>query len=219
MAGGRKKSIGKKEAILEAASAQFLEKGYSATSTNDICKSANINRPTLYYFCKNKRHLFYLCHLKSINSNLQPYLEKAGSIEDPLERLRFMVQEFTKMICRNPVLKVLIHETMSIKDEYFDKIRMQWKKHYRLLCSTISELQEGGILRTNLTPSWAVLFLLGMMTWITFWFDYEKTDSIEDIADEAFAFALKGLDVDDLTFSSILPRSRGEKVKALSEVE
>ncbi len=191
--GERKKSARKKEAILDVAMRLFLEKGYSGTSTSDVCRKANISKPSLYHFFKSKRHLFFSCHMKSINQNLKPFLDEASAISDPDERIRFMIRDFTKMICQNPELKVLIHETMTIKDQYFKKIRDVWKEHYFLLKTTIAELQERKSIAVDLTPSRAALFLLGMMTWITFWFHYERTHKADEVAETALRFALNGL--------------------------
>jgi AcrR family transcriptional regulator len=47
---GRNNITNKKDSILQIAMELFLEKGYSATSTNDICAAAKINKPTLYYY-------------------------------------------------------------------------------------------------------------------------------------------------------------------------
>lgn len=191
--GRREKSAQKKEAILDIAVRLFLEKGYSGTSTSDVCRTAGISKPSLYHFFKSKRHLFFSCHMRSINQQLKPFLEKASTITDPEKRLRFMVRDFTRTICRNPELKVLIHETMTINDQYFKKIRDVWKGHYLLLKTTIAALQQNGSISMDLKPSRAALFLLGMMTWITFWFDYGKIQEADDVAESALGFALKGL--------------------------
>ena len=122
--------------------ALFLEKGYSDTSTSDVCRTAGISKPSLYHFFKSKRHLFFSCHMRSIDQTLKPFLDEASAIADPDRRIRFMIRDFTKMICKNPELKVLIHETMTIKDQYFKKIRDVWKEHYLLLKATIGELQD-----------------------------------------------------------------------------
>ena len=191
--GGRERSARKREAILDVATKIFLEKGFSATSTNDVCRKANISKPSLYYFFKSKRHLFFSCHMRSIDKHLKPFLDKASGIEDPDKRIQFMIRDFTKMICKNPELKVLIHETMTIKDRYFKKIRDVWKEHYLLLKGTIAELQKKKLIAIDLTPSRATLFLLGMMTWISFWFDYRQTEEADNVADTALSFALNGL--------------------------
>jgi AcrR family transcriptional regulator len=188
-----KEPLPKKEEILRVAMELFLDQGYSATSTNAICAAAGINKPTLYYYFKSKRHLFFELHIKNIQEVLRPYVAQAASIADSGERLTFIIREFTKIVCHHPELRVLTHEAMSIQDQYFEEIREEWKKHYLLLLNTISELQSSDIIAADLKPSWVALLLLGMITWITYWFDYNRKDSIDDIAETALRVTLFGL--------------------------
>ena len=187
------KNTGKKEEILQSAMELLLEKGYSATSTNDICAAAKINKPTLYYYFKSKRHLFFELHKKHIQEVLKPYLARVAAIEDPWERLTFIIREFTKIVCHHPELRVLTHESMSIKDAFFERIRKEWKKHYLLLRDTISQLQAKRTIPPNLKPSWVALLILGMITWITFWFDYNRKGRMDEIAETALQLILFGL--------------------------
>jgi len=186
----------KREVILETAMRLFLEKGYSAASTNDICLAANINKPTLYYWFHSKRHLFFSLHMKHIKDTLSPFMERALSIEDPRRRLAFMIREYTKMVCLHPELRVLIHETLSIKDDYFRQIKMKWKEHYVLLRDTVSQLQSRGEAIRDFNPSWVALLVLGMITWITFWFDYSRKDRIEEIAEQVVNFTFSAISGD-----------------------
>jgi len=188
----KKKGLQKND-ILDIAMKLFLERGYSATSTSDICAAADISKPTLYYYFHNKRHLFFSCHMRSIEKVLIPYIENAGAVKDPKERLTYMIREFTRMICLNPDLKVLIHETMSMRDKYFDEIRKVWKRHYLLLRDTIQELQSSKKSSSNLDASRAALLLLGMITWITFWFDYRRQEDVDDIAESTRRLVFYGL--------------------------
>lgn len=187
------KNTSKKDEILLKAIELFLEKGYSATSTNDICASAKINKPTLYYYFNSKRQLFFEAHSKHIQKVLKPYLARVASIADPWERLNFIIREFTRIVCNYPELRVLTHESMSIKDDYFEQIRNEWKKHYLLLHDTIVQLQSTGTIPPDLKPSWVALLILGMITWITFWFDYDKKEYMDDIAETALRVILFGL--------------------------
>ena len=189
----KENNIGKKDAILRSAMERFLEKGYSATSTNDICAAARINKPTLYYYFESKRHLFFEAHIKHIQEVLRPYMDQAAAMADPSARLLFMIREFTKIVCHQPELRVLTHEAMSIKDQYFEEIRKEWKKHYLLLLNTIEELQVAGAIAADLKPSWVALLLLGMITWITYWFDYDRTGDVDEIAETALRVSLSGL--------------------------
>jgi len=189
----RKDSGKKKEEILRTVLQLFLKKGYNATSTNDICSAAKLAKPTLYYYFGSKRNLLFSLHQDHLNRDLKPYLEEARAIEDLEQRLYFMIKTYTKMICAHPELRFLIHETLGFKDKYFLQVKKEWKNHYILLRETIAGLQAAGKVDPALKPSWAALFLIGMMTWITFWFDFRRKGQIDKIAESAVTFAVHAL--------------------------
>jgi AcrR family transcriptional regulator len=191
----RGKSQKKKGKISRSAMQLFLKKGsYSATSTTDICSAARISRPSLYHYFGNKSNLLFSLHTDYIIKVLKPYLEKAASIADPLDRLTYMIQTYTcDIICRQPELRFLIHDVSAIQERNFIEVRQEWKKHYSLLRSTIEELKNQGRAREGLNESWAALFILGMITWITFWFKYNRPDQIDQVGDAAVDFVLQGL--------------------------
>src|SRR5512137_1299222 len=128
-----------RKVIFKVAMQLFLEKGYSATTTYDICAAAKITKPTLYYYAKSKRHLFYLLHMEAIDTILKPHMEKSASISDPSERLTYMIRDLVEIVCSHPELRCLLNETLSIRDQYFKEVRQMWKKHYLLLRDTISQ--------------------------------------------------------------------------------
>ena len=189
----RKDSGQKKEEILRTVLQLFLKKGYNATSTSDICSAAKLAKPTLYYYFGSKRNLLFSLHQGHLNRDLRPYLERARAIEDLEQRLHYMIRAYTKMICAPPELRFLIHETLGFKDKYFIQVKKEWKNHYILLRDTIAGLQAAGKVDPILKPSWAALFLIGMMTWITFWFDFKRKEQIDKIAESAVTFAAHAL--------------------------
>ena len=191
----RKDSAKKKEDILRTVLQLFLKKGYNATSTNDICAAAKLAKPTLYYYFGSKRNLLFTLHYDHITNYLRPYMEEAASIQDPEERLLFMIRDYTKMICARPELRFLIHETLGFKDKYFAQVKKEWKSHYFLLRSTITDLQKAGRIATDLKPSWAALSLIGMITWMTFWFDFSRKEKIAEIAESAVTLASHALNL------------------------
>ena len=191
----RRDSTKKKDAILQTVLQLFLKKGYNATSTSDICAAAKLAKPTLYYYFGSKRNLLFSLHHDHLTKILLPYLEEATKIQDPAVRLAFMIKAYTRMICTHPELKFLIHETLEFKDKYFEAIKKDWKKHYLLLSRTIEELQASGLANASVKPSLAALFLIGMITWMTFWFDFSKKQHIEEMADTALTFASQALNL------------------------
>ena len=58
---------------------------------------------------------------------------------------------------------------------------------------TIEQIQSAGRVSSELRPSWAALFLLGMLTWTTYWFDFSRRDAVEAVTDLAEKLALNAL--------------------------
>lgn len=194
-AGKREKNAEKnREKIMEQTLQFLLKKGSTgAASTTEICAAAKLTRPTLYHYFGSKRGLLLAVHMKLIEDDLRPLIIKAKDIKDPLERLTFMIYAYTEHICLHPELRVLIHDTLIIKDKDFGEVREVWKSHYILLRDTIEELSAAKLIDSNVKPSWAALFFLGMQTWITYWFDFEKKESVEEIKETALHLVLNGL--------------------------
>jgi TetR/AcrR family transcriptional regulator, cholesterol catabolism regulator len=189
-----KKSTEKKAKILHTTTRLLIKKGSSgATSTTDVCTAARLTRPTLYHYFGSKRNLLLAVHMESIATTLGPYMIEALSIDDPLKRLTYMVRAYIRNICTHPELRALIHDTLIMKDKHFREVKIVWKKHYLLLRDTLVALQSTDRIDPSIKPSWAALFVLGMLTWTTYWFDYERKDSIEQIADLAEYQVLHGL--------------------------
>jgi AcrR family transcriptional regulator len=182
-----------RKVIFKVAMQHFLEKGYSATTTNDICAAAQITKPTLYYYAKNKRHLFYLLHMEAIETLLKPHIERSSSISDPSERLQFMIRDLVEIVCLHPELRCLLNETLSIRDQYFKGVRHMWKKHYLLLRDTISRLISDKKLRTRSKPSTVALLILGMVAWIPSWLHYNRKSRIHEIGDTAIDLIFKNI--------------------------
>jgi AcrR family transcriptional regulator len=152
-----------------------------------------LTRPTLYHYFGSKRNLFFSLHMFSIERILKPYMATAAAIEDPLERLRFMIRSYATTICNHPELRILIHDTLTINDRYFREVREEWKEHYLLLRSTITQLQSKGVIDKSVNPSLGPLFLLGMTTWMAFWFDRNGKSTAEELAEAVLRFSLQGL--------------------------
>lgn len=58
MDGMELETIGVKERILNVAIEEFAENGYKATSTNVICKRANISKGLLYHYYNSKENIY-----------------------------------------------------------------------------------------------------------------------------------------------------------------
>lgn len=70
--------MSKKQAILQAATILFSQKGFKHTSMNELCKMTEVAEGTIFYHFKNKQELFFavLQRIKSeIIQEFESYLE------------------------------------------------------------------------------------------------------------------------------------------------
>jgi len=104
-----------KERILEAAVKLFAEKGFDATSVDEIARLAEINKAMIYYYFSSKDELLSSIIRKSIN--------EFTSIIEEIDLIRFdNLEEMIKAIVReainyidgyNMVIKIFQRESLS----------------------------------------------------------------------------------------------------------
>jgi len=216
--GGKKKKMQpqkRKGEILRKTLQLFLSKGYESTTTNDICWASKMTKPTLYYYFPSKKDVLHAAHEQAIENIVRPYMDKSNAIKDPLERLYNMLADYTMIVCSHPELRFLLHETLNIKDKQSRKIRKEWKRHYLLFRDTIAELQARGSIRSELKPSGATLMLLGMVTWITYWFDYKRKGTIDETVSLVIDMAGHSLGLQEYITELSLKKIRDQAEKSL----
>jgi AcrR family transcriptional regulator len=134
-----------KEKIVQAAITTFSKYGYDKTRMDDIAKSANLGKGTLYLYFKSKEELFYAISENSIKE-LKEQLSKLFSKKEDLvhdaekfyDQYRNLIHDSEKvsfeMIAessRNPKLrKALYEQRMKVYDIVVDYLRRQIEKGF-----------------------------------------------------------------------------------------
>lgn len=181
-----------REEIQATALQLFLRNGYHGTSTNDICDALGISRPTLYWYFKDKEDLLFSLHKVRIEKSFQPILESLRQESDPLKRLRNFIAELTHLICTEPETRVLIKETEYLAPEHKDWVAQNWKEQFELLRDTIAQLKQSGRAK-DVSETFTVFSLLGMITWANNWFDYARPEGIGRLTETIEEVFLGGL--------------------------
>jgi len=115
------------EAILEQATALFLEKGFKATSTSEIARVVGCNQALVHYYYRTKERLFeaifqkkikfFLSSLLYIGNEDLPYKEKlAKKIESHFEAIRLepkLPLFFFSELGMNPERLKAVRETLG----------------------------------------------------------------------------------------------------------
>lgn len=182
------------QAILEAASNLFIQRGYEGTTMQDIAKELDISRSALYYYYKNKEEI-----LVSLTEGLTLAAEQLASqvVEKgkaPEEALREIVYQHAKLILYRPVQFRVVDQALGSLPEKQRKIAETAR---RIVLQRFTEVIQRGIDegRFRLVNARVTAFsLIGMCNWTAWWFKSAGAKSAEEIAEMLADLSLHALE-------------------------
>jgi AcrR family transcriptional regulator len=95
----RRRADERREQVIEAAIAEFAERGYHAASTTAIARRAGISQPYIYALFPDKRELFLAAH-RHVAAHVRDRLVAAAQDQpdEPEARLRAMGEAYLRLI-------------------------------------------------------------------------------------------------------------------------
>jgi len=179
--------------ICDAALNLFLEQGYDNTALSQIAKACGITKAGLYHYFQNKEELLYEIHKMHVAENFIPLLDKIEALQDPSARIESFMRHYIALMTKDPFAKLLIQESKRLDAPHQEEIRETWKRAYDIVCKSLTELQDSGK-HKRLNVAFSALSMIGMMTWILYWFDYARQDSVEELTESFLEIFLRGVE-------------------------
>jgi len=174
-----------REAILEAATEEFVAHGFSGARTAEIAKRAGVPQGLLYHYFENKQGLFGAV----MNASLEPYFQATiDLLENPpqgpgAELLEAAIRLYFAFLAENPHVARLM--AWWVADQGWQEGPPIAKEE---LCSNPMELgkqriregQEAGLIRKDLVPEHVIrMFLHLCMHWHMVWGGVAVEDGID----------------------------------------
>jgi AcrR family transcriptional regulator len=180
--------------ILEAAARVFHEKGYEATSIQDIADAVGILKGSLYYYIDSKEDLLYEILERAHEEALQN-VEQVSEVEGgALARIRAFVELHLAFNARNLVrMGVFFHDFRSLGDERLAVILEARRSYERFLRELIRDGQAEQVVCPDVDPKLAAVAILGMTNWIYHWYSPDGERSAAEIARVFGDLAVAGL--------------------------
>jgi AcrR family transcriptional regulator len=187
------KKIKKLDEICDTALELFTADGYDQTPLSRIAKAIGLTKAGLYHYFSSKEELLFFIHERNIKTFFVPILDEAETIPDPEDRITFFIRNYIlKAMTRDPSTKVLVHEIQNLKPEHREKITQTWRRGLDLIRDAISEMEAAGKIK-KINKTFASFAAIGMCSWTFYWFDYNRKESAEELADTYVKTFLKGI--------------------------
>jgi AcrR family transcriptional regulator len=188
----------RRAAVLRVARTIFADKGYHATSIDDIIEAAGIARGTFYLYFESKRAIFDEL-LDELFTTLQAQvrrIEVGPNAAPPVEQMNATVDRVMQTLGDNREMpRILLREAVGIDDEFDAKLEQFYGRIEALITSAV---QTGQLMKLVRPCDAAVVArcILGSAKELIHW-AFVKQEPTElhlgHLGRELIAFTLKGL--------------------------
>jgi len=174
--------LAKREALLREAVTAFNQRGFHATSMEDIGKSLGVTKAALYYYFPNKQALLAAAFdhvLEVAFESLESAIQAGGSGYDKLKAtIRGYLRETLSELNRCVVLTEE-HALMPKQREVIFEKRDRFEAGLRALVR--EGIADGSIIPCD--PKLAIFTIFGAVNWVPKWFSTEGSWSSTQLAD------------------------------------
>lgn len=181
----------KREALLQAAVRSFNEKGFHATSLDDVAASMNVTKPTIYYYLGNKDEILFEC----VRRGLVSIREIICSVEETggtgYERFRALLLGYARIMTEDFGMCI----TRTADHELSPESRARFRALKREIDATIRRVVEEGIADGSIVPGDPRIMTFvatGALNWIARWYDPSGPMSAEEVAQSCVETILRG---------------------------
>jgi AcrR family transcriptional regulator len=180
------------ESVVDVALQVFLERGYDATSMEDLASAAGVTKSAFYYHVSGKEELLRRGLERAVRA-LFAILDEPGSREGAaIERLAHVLRRTTEVeVELLPAVSVLLHTRGNSETERDALERRRDFDH--AVAGLLGEAMAEGSVRTDLDPELAARLVIGMVTWVVEWYRPGGPLSGRGLADTILAIAMDGL--------------------------
>lgn len=182
----------KRDAVLETAVRMFNEKGFRATSIDQVAVALNVTKPTIYHYFSNKDEILFEC----VRKGLQVTLDAAQKVEkqggNGLERLKALIHDYA-VIATEPFGKCV---TRTADHDLTEASRKKFRSLKRETDAVIRKVVLSGMQDGSITPGDVRLVtfcISGALNWISRWYEQDGSLTPEEIAETYVDILINGL--------------------------
>jgi AcrR family transcriptional regulator len=183
----------KRLAILRTAAQLFNERGFYATSLNDLATLLHVTKPSLYYYVKSKDDIL-LQILHHAMGQIEPAITVAEETgRNGLEKLRIFIGSYVHVLTGDFGKCLVLSGTTPLEKTS----REQVAPAFRRIDQAVRQMIAGGIADGSIAPCEpriAAFCLFGSLHWMTSWFRADGQYTADELAEQIFALFRDGLE-------------------------
>ncbi len=182
----------KRQAVLQAAAQLFNERGFHATSLDDIAARLNVSKPTLYYYVKNKDQILIECVRQGLDMMLEGIDASRASGGKAIDQLMTCMQVYAHIVTE-PFGMCLIRvgdvELPPDSRKELRRLKASIDQEFRRLVA--EGVAEGSLQHCD--PKMTAFVIAGALSWIGRWYQPGGEYTPEQISQQCIATLCDGV--------------------------
>lgn len=190
----RKRYEGRRQEVADIAARVFAERGYDATSIDDLVAATGLQRGGLYHYMESKKDLLIRIHGRFIEPLLAESRVICTAAPPPDIALRLLAQALMENIDRyRDQVTVFFNEWRMIEhDPEWAEIRASRKEFADMIGGVLERGAQEGMF-TIADQRMTLFAFLGMLNYSHQWFDPAGSVPASEVADQFCDIFLRGI--------------------------
>ena len=187
--------VDSRQEILRTAARLFQQRGYDATSMNDVAASLKLSKGGLYHHFQSKDEILFEIMNHAMEITQERVINPVLGIKDPEERLRGLIRLHIEVVLspRDREITVMLHENHPLPPGLRKRINARKKEYIHFVESLMAEVQRARQARGGVSPRAAAFALLGMINWIYQWYKPEGELQAQHLVPQFTTLVLEGI--------------------------
>jgi AcrR family transcriptional regulator len=167
----REAVVDSRQEILRTAARLFQQRGYDATSMNDVAAALKLSKGGLYHHFQSKDEILFHIMSHAMDITEERVIKPARAVMDPEERLRTLIRLHIDVVLsvRDREITVMLHENHPLPPPLRKQINARKKDYVHFVEGVIADTQKARGSSGTVTPRAAAFALMGMINWIYQW--------------------------------------------------
>ncbi|HYM79520.1 MAG TPA: TetR/AcrR family transcriptional regulator [Candidatus Dormibacteraeota bacterium] len=191
----RETLVDSRQEILRTAARLFQQRGYDATSMNDVAAALKLSKGGLYHHFQSKDEILFEIMNHAMEITQDRVLTPVRGIADPEERLRALIRLHIEVVLspRDREITVMLHENHPLPPALRKRINTRKKEYIHFVEELMADVQRARHAKGAVSPRAAAFALLGMINWIYQWYKPEGNLQTHNLVPQFTEFVFGGI--------------------------
>ncbi|HMB83498.1 MAG TPA: TetR/AcrR family transcriptional regulator [Terriglobales bacterium] len=161
-----------RQEILRTAARLFQQRGYDATSMNDVAAALKLSKGGLYHHFQSKDEILFHIMSHAMEITEERVINVVRRVDGAEERLRTLIRLHIQVVLspEDREITVMLHENHPLPPALRRKINGRKKDYLHFVENLITDVQRKRNSPSSVTPRAAAFALVGMINWIYQWY-------------------------------------------------